>query len=253
MTSEQEFLQDYDPHQYAPVATTVDTVIFTIRQGILSVLLIERGEHPYQGAWAIPGGFINPTEDADEAAVRELYEETGINAELENMHLEQLKTYTAPNRDPRMRVISIAYVALVSDMPSPTYGDDAAGARWWAVDDILNPQEEADRIELAFDHEQILRDGLARARAKIEYAPVATSFLEEEFTIADLRRVYETVWGESLHPPNFRRKVLSTPGFVEPIGSKGMSVTGGRTAALYKRGTGTLLHPAILQSETKAE
>lgn len=249
---EQAYLASYDPSGFPSVALTVDMVIFTIRHGVLSVLMIERGGYPYKGAWALPGGFVNPDEDADTAAARELREETGIDAEVENIYLEQLRTYTSPNRDPRMRVVSTAYVALVSDMPSPVGGDDASDARWWAVDDLLNPEDGAE-VSLAFDHDQILRDGLERVRAKLEYSPVATSFLDEEFTLADLRRVYETVWGFQLHPGNFRRKVLSTPGFVVSKGEKGGSKTGGRTAALYTAGDCTLLHPAILRDrQTKA-
>lgn len=243
---EQDFLDQYDPSSFPAVGLTVDMVIFTIRNGKLSVLMIERGGFPYKGAWALPGGFVNPDESTEAAAVRELLEETAIDARKENIHLEQLRTYSTPGRDPRMRVVSSAYVALVPSLPSPEGGDDAASARWWTVDDLLNPEEGAE-VQLAFDHDRILRDGLERVRDKIEYAPIATNFLEDVFTLADLRRVYEIVWDFELHPANFRRKVLSTPGFVEPLGAKGDSSTGGRTAALYQAGSGAILHPALLR------
>lgn len=243
---ERKFLAEYDPSAYHSIGLTVDMVIFTIRNGELSVLMVERGEFPYKGSWALPGGFVGPDESTDAAAVRELFEETSIDADEQEIHLEQLRTYSTPGRDPRMHVVSVAYVALVPDMPTPKGGDDAASARWWTVDDLLNPEEGAE-VQLAFDHECILRDGLERVRDKIEYAPIAHKFLEPVFTLADLRRVYEIVWGFELHPANFRRKVLSTPGFVEAVGTKGDSLTGGRSAALYRAGEGAILHPALLR------
>lgn len=244
---ERDYLATYDPSGFPSIALTVDMVVFTIRNGRLAVLLIERGGFPYKGSWALPGGFVNPEESADEAAARELYEETNIQVGDE-FHLEQLKTYTTPGRDPRMRVVSTAYFALVPDLPVPTGGDDATQARWWAVEDLgIESEANEDTPTLAFDHVQIIHDGLERVRAKIEYSPLATKFLETSFTLADLRRVYEAVWNAALHPANFRRKVLSTPGFVKALGSKGGSRTGGRTAALYEAGEAILLHPALLR------
>lgn len=243
--TEAEFLATYDPSKYPSIGFTVDNVIFTVHDGQLKVLLIERGEHPFRGQWALPGGFINPDEDADAAALRELQEETGVKDET--LFLEQLRTYTTPNRDPRMRVISTSYVALVPQALAVNAGDDAANAAWFTVDDILNPADEEDRISVAFDHATIIADGVERVRSKLEYQPVATSLLGEQFTIADLRRIYEVVWGKKLHPANFRRKVLTTEGFVVPLGVRGDSVTGGNSASLYSRGDSTLLHPAILR------
>jgi 8-oxo-dGTP diphosphatase len=235
---EAEFLAGYDARRFEPVAVTVDVVLLTIRNGRLSVLLVERGGFPYRGRWALPGGFIEPDEDADAAAVRELGEEAGVQAVPG--HLEQLRTYSTPGRDPRMRVISIAYVGFMPDLPAPSAGSDAAAARWWAVDDIA---EEA----LAFDHDSIVADGVERARSKLEYTSLAASFLEEPFTLAELRRVYEAVWGVDLHVGNFRRKVLSTFGFVEPVGEKAQPPAGGRPAELYRRGPAVTLHPAMLR------
>jgi 8-oxo-dGTP diphosphatase len=247
---ERAWLEAYDPSAYPGVSLTSDIVVFTIRQGQLSVLLVERGGFPYRGSWALPGGFVNSDENAEEGARRELQEETAI--DVSTVYLEQLKTYATPGRDPRMRVISIAHVALLPDLPNPTGGDDAASARWWAVSDLdLEGTGDPDLAPLAFDHAEIVKDGLERVRSKLEYAPIAHQFLEETFTLADLRRVYEAVWGANAravrHAPNFRRKVLSTPGFVEPVGHTGPSQTGGRQAALYRAGSAQLLHPAILR------
>ncbi|HVM08919.1 MAG TPA: NUDIX domain-containing protein [Acidimicrobiales bacterium] len=222
------------------IAVTVDVVLLTIRSGQLSVLLVQRAAEPFAGDWALPGGFVHDDEDLDAAAARELLEETGLEAFAG--HLEQLRTYGAPGRDPRRRVVSVAYVGFMPDLPTPAAGSDAAAARWWAVDDL------DEGPSLAFDHEQILRDAVERARAKLEYTPLAASFTEEPFTLTELRRVYEAVWGTPLHVGNFRRKVLSTPGFVEPIGEKAKASDGGRPAELYRRGTAVVLHPAMLRT-----
>lgn len=232
---EGSFLAAYDEHAYPPIAVTVDTAILTVRQGQLCVLLVRRGTHPYRGRWALPGGFVAPDEGLDQAARRELVEETGVCG----AHLEQLRCYGDPGRDPRMRVVSVAYLALVPDQPRPVAGTDAGDARFWPVADL------GDRPRLAFDHDQILADAVDRARAKLEYSSLATTFLDEPFTIADLRRVYEAVWGVRLHPANFRRKVLSTPGLVVATG--GERPTGRGWAELYTRGTSTQLHPPILR------
>ncbi|HEY6594524.1 MAG TPA: NUDIX hydrolase [Asanoa sp.] len=233
---ERDFLAKYDPRAFPPVAVTADIAILTVRHGELCALLIRRGVHPYRGRWALPGGFVGPAEDLDAAARRELAEETGLEA---HAHLEQLGSYGDPGRDPRMRVVSVAYLALVPDLPLPAAGTDAVDARFWPVTGPGSPPT------LAFDHERIRTDAVERARAKLEYTSLATTFLDEPFTVADLRRVYETVWGVRLHPANFRRKVLATPGFVTPTGGK--QPTGRGWADLYTRGTTTVLHPPILR------
>lgn len=246
-TSEEAFLASYNPREYESIALTADIVILTIRNGEFCVLLVKRGGHPEKGKWALPGGFVNPDENADEAAWRELKEET--NLDVKRAWLEQLKTYSNPNRDPRMRVVTTAYLALLPNAGTPVGGDDAVEAHFFPVRDIFNPEEGEEGIQLAFDHEMIVRDGLERAASKLEYTPLAASFLEQPFTLADLRRVYETVWGTKLHPANFRRKVLTTPGFVEAAGRKGVSqFESGRSADLYVSGETTLLHPAILRT-----
>lgn len=250
---ERAFLAGYDPRAFPPVAVTVDVAILTVRQGRLCVLLVRRGAHPHKGRWALPGGFVREREDIEAAARRELAEETGVHAQA---HLEQLRCYGEPHRDPRMRVISVAYLALLPDPPRPAAGSDAEYARYWPVDDLTadepdepeGPTRRAGRV-LAFDHDQILADAVERARAKLEYTSLGATFLEEPFTIADLRRVYEAVWGVELHPANFRRKVLSTPGLVVPTGEE--RATGRGWAELYRPGTTTQLHPAILRPDRR--
>jgi 8-oxo-dGTP diphosphatase len=238
--TEEAFLAAYDPRAFPPVAITVDVVILTVQQGQLGVLLVRRGTHPFLGRWALPGGFVTPHEDLDAAAARELAEEAGVDA---HHHLEQLGSYGQPDRDPRMRVVSVAYLALIPDPPAPVGGTDASEARFWPVAHL------GTHVQLAFDHEQIVNDAIERARSKLEYTDLATTLLGEPFTIAELRRVYEAVWGVDLHPANFRRKVLATPGFVVPTGEH--RATGRGWSELYTRGTKVLLHPAILRPESR--
>lgn len=228
-------MHDYDPRDYPPFAVTVDLVVLTIRAGTLTVLLVTRGEAPALGMRAFPGGFVRPSEDLTAAAARELAEETGLGPG--EVHLEQLASYGAPDRDPRMRVVTVAYLALAPGMPAPRPGGDAAGADWVPV---------TQAGPLAFDHGQILADGLERARAKLEYTPLATAFCPPEFTIAQLRGVYETVWGTAVDPRNFHRKVTGTPGFVLP--ANGETAGGrGRPAQLYRKGPAATLYPPLLR------
>lgn len=228
-------MDGYDPRDYPPFAVTVDLVILTIREGTLTVLLVTRGEAPALGSRALPGGFVRPDEDLWQAAARELAEETGLTPS--EVHLEQLASYGAPGRDPRMRVVTVAYLALAPGMPVPRAGGDAAGADWVPV---------TETGRLAFDHHQILADGVERARAKLEYTPLAAAFCPPEFTIAQLRGVYEAVWGTALDPRNFHRKVTGTPGFVIP--ANGETAGGrGRPAQLYRRGPAPALYPPLLR------
>lgn len=222
---------------YPPFAVTVDLVVLTVREDQLCVLLIRRGVPPYQGRWALPGGFVGIDEDLADAAARELTEETGVPEPIG--HLEQLGTYGTPGRDPRGRVVTVAYLALLPDLPPPVAGTDAAAADWLPVSRVSDAR-------LAFDHDLIFADGLERARAKLEYTPLATAFCPPEFTIARLRSVYETVWSSRLDPRNFHRKVTSTPGFVEPAG-RATEGDRGRPAQLFHRGSAELLHPPMLR------
>lgn len=282
---ERGFLAGYDPRAFDPIAVTVDVVALTLRDGRLHVLAVRRGGPPYEGAWALPGGFVRAgRESLDEAAARELAEETGLEAAaLDRVHLEQLGSYGRPDRDPRMHVVSVAYLAFAPGLPDATAGGDAAGAAWLPVAAIPpagQPGSAAPRpfdqgrrpgtygggtgrrplhdapgdLRLAFDHPAILADGLERARAKIEYTPLATAFLAETFTMTELRAVYESVWGAPLHAGNFHRKVLSVPGFVESTGATDTrpGSRGGPRARLYRAGDARLLHPALLRPDREA-
>ncbi|MFI6769073.1 NUDIX hydrolase [Streptomyces sp. NPDC050355] len=285
---ERAFLAAYDPRDFPAIAVTVDIVTLTLRAGVLHILLVERGGPPFQGAWALPGGFVRAgRESLDEAAARELAEETGLDAgQLERVHLEQLGSYGDPGRDPRMPVVTVAYLAFAPDLPEARGGGDARAAAWVPVGALAldepdaarprppqqgpgrgidggdsAPRTPADRapgqgvaeasLPLAFDHARIVADGLDRARAKIEYTPLATAFLGAEFTIVELRGVYESIWGSPLHAGNFHRKVLSVPGFVEPTGATAArgGARGGPRARLYRAGDARLLHPALLRPE----
>ncbi|MFE0384208.1 NUDIX domain-containing protein [Streptomyces bungoensis] len=230
--------QGYDKFAHEPFAVTVDLAVLTVREGALHVLLVERGQEPYAGHWALPGGFLLPDESAETAARRELAEETGL-ADLRGLHLEQLRTYSEPDRDPRMRVVSVAFTALLPDPPEPRGGGDAARARW---------QPYAAAGPLAFDHDRILADAHARVGDRLETTCAATAFCPPEFTLGELQQVYEAVWGTALDRPNFRRKVLATPGFVEPVpGAARLTGGRGKPAALYRAGTATTLQPPLLR------
>ena len=222
-------------------AVAVDLVVLTVQEGAFTVLAVRRGVAPYRGRWALPGGFVLEEEGLVDAAARELHEETGLPPSV-RAHLEQLATYGSPKRDPRGRVVSVAYLALLPKPSALAAGSDAAEASWLPVDDLLARPD-----RLAFDHHRILGDGVERARAKLEYSPLATAFCGDEFTIAELRRVYEAVWGTALDPRNFHRKVTGTPGFVVETG-RTTTRDGGRPAQLYRRGEAVLLHPAMLRT-----
>ena len=235
-------MKRYNPSDYPPVAVTVDIVLLTIRADALAVLLIRRGVEPFRGSYALPGGFIQPTEDLAEAAARELAEETGV----QDVHLEQLASYGAPDRDPRMRVVSVAYLALAPNPPTVTAGSDAAHAEWVTAATFLDSSLPARPSLLAFDHQQILRDGVERARAKLEYTALATAFCPETFTVGELRRVYEIVWGVELDARNFHRKITGTLGFLEPT-QELTSRSGGRPAQVFRRGPTSTLNPPLLR------
>lgn len=224
------------------VAVTVDLVIFTVSDDALQVLLVERGKTPFLGMSALPGGYVREGETLDDTALRELKEETGLDGG--RLHLEQLQTFGDPGRDPRGRVITVAYLALGPDLPAPVAGTDARFARWAPVDEI-------DPAELAFDHARILTAALERARSQLEYTTVAAAFCAEPFSVSDLRRVYEVVWGFPLDPSNFRRKVLGADQFLVPTGDRRIPEVG-RPAALYRRGTAKLLYPPLMRTGESA-
>jgi 8-oxo-dGTP diphosphatase len=222
------------------VLLAVDLVILTLRESLLQVLLVERGIEPFRGAQALPGGFLNNAgEDIVAAAHRELREEANLDGA--RLHLEQLGAYGEPGRDPRGRIVSVAYLAIAPGLPEPVAGTDAAQASWRLVDDVLSGG-----LELAFDHTRIVADGVERARVKLEHSPLATAFCAETFTISELQQVYEGVWGAQLDPRNFYRKVQAVPGFIAPAAVQPRT-TGGRPARLFRAGSATALHPPLVR------
>lgn len=220
---------DYDPSRFPPFAVTVDVVIMTMSEGALRVLLVRRGEAPYKGMWAIPGGFKRPTETLDEAARRELFEETGVEAASQ---LTQFGAYGDPGRDPRMNVVTIAYLTVLRDVGAIAAGTDAVDAALVPVSDVLRGT-----VDLAFDHLGIVRDAIERVRVEIEVSGLATAFVGGTFTMADLRAVYEAIWGVQLDAANFRRSVVAEDGWVIPTGQRARpGPAGGRPAELYRAG-----------------
>jgi 8-oxo-dGTP diphosphatase len=228
------------------IAVSVDVVLLTLRAGRLSILLVA-GRDPHDPlAWALPGGRIAITDSLEGAARKALADQAGV-GRLPG-HLEQLRTYGDPRRDSRGRVVSVGYLALLPDLPRPA-GGIADRVRWWPVEDLnpSTPDGSDEGARLAFDHAVIVADGVERARAKLEYTSLAAAFVDEPFTLAELRRVYEAAWGVALDPPNFRRKVLSAPGFVQPVGERSVPPGGGRPAELYRRGDAVILSPPLLR------
>jgi 8-oxo-dGTP diphosphatase len=226
--------------QVSTCAVAVDVALLTIREGTLSLLLVEPDAPDLAGSWALPGRRVRDAESLDGAAHRALRELAGVDAP--EAHLEQLRTYGAPNRDPHGRVVSVAYIALTPHPPEAE-SSPAMSARFFAADEVARGA-----VELAYDHGGIVPDAIERARSKLEYTALATAFVDEPFTLADLRHVYESVWGVELDAANFRRKVVSAEGFV--VEAEGMSRPGpggGRPAKLYRRGTAERLHPAMLR------
>lgn len=206
---DRDFLARYDPRSFPPVAVTADVVLFTMRR--LSeelplrpaVLLVRRAESPYARSWALPGGFVAPDEAPAEAAARVLRQKTG----LDELFLEQLQSFGAPGRDPRMRVVSIAHWALVDHvrLPRPAAGPRELDADWHELQgDGVVP------TALAFDHDDIVATAFRRLRAKLEYTNVGAQLLPPKFTLAELQEIYEGILGRELDRPNFRKKLLQS-------------------------------------------
>lgn len=188
-------------------AVTTDIVIFTIREEKLELLLIKRKNEPYQGSWGLPGGFVNPDEDLDTCAKRELKEETGVTG----VYLEQLYTFGNPKRDPRERVISVGYYALApADRITLRAASDAADVGWFSLNKLP---------PLAFDHRRIVDKALDRLVSKLEYSTIALRFMPEKFTLSELQAVYEIIRGEPLDKRNFRKWVISL-GRIEETGDE---------------------------------
>ena len=220
---------EYNPSRYPAFAVTVDVVILTMSDSRLRVLLVRRGVSPYEGMWAIPGGFKRPTESLNEAAKRELAAETGVDsAGL----LTQFGAYGDPGRDPRMNVVTVAYLAVLREVGTIVPGTDAAAAALIPVTDVLDG-----KIELAFDHARIVRDAVERVRADLDITGIATAFVGPTFTVAELRAVYEAVWGVQLDGANFRRSIVGEDGWVIPTGRRARpGANGGKPAELFRAG-----------------
>ena len=235
---ETRFLEAYRPSAFPRPSVTVDLVILTVQDKDLKILLVERNEHPFKSRWALPGGFVRVSddrkdqgEDLDDAALRELEEETGLSPETcGKFFLEQVKTFGKPGRDPRMRVISVAYYALVrADLvPLIRAGGDVSGARWFSVAEL------ADAEPLAFDHNEILQATLDRARAELDRSSIAFELVAETFTIQELRAVHEAIRAEPLDPGNFRKKFLRLieDGHIEV--ARGKRATASKPANVYR-------------------
>jgi len=184
-------------YEYPRPAVTVDIIVFTLCKSRLHVLLIKRGEYPFKDCWALPGGFVRMEESFEDAALRELQEETG----LQQAYLEQLYTYGDPGRDPRGRVITVAYFALIppTSQIRREGGSDVYQAEWFPIDDLP---------DLAFDHHDIVYYALKRLRYKLEYSAVGFQLLPGEFTLSQIQFTYEIILGEKLDKRNFRRRIL---------------------------------------------
>jgi 8-oxo-dGTP diphosphatase len=236
-SGEKDFLGEYEPGDYPSIALTADLVVFAVAGGVLHAALVRRGQHPFKDALALPGGFVGPRESAEQAAHRELAEETGLELSQLPVHVEQLATYTDPERDPRMRVVSVAHLTLLATdgqaLPVLGAGTDAAAAEWHPVYGVLEQP-------LAFDHRTILREGLDRLAGKMEYTTVAAQLLPEAFTMTQLRTVYDAVWNTTMAAGNFTRKMLPQ---LEDSGRKSKSATGA-PAALFTA-TGRHIHPPL--------
>lgn len=219
----------YDPSVFPTFAVTVDVVILTMAQGVLHALLVQRGQEPFAGMWAVPGGFKRPDETLDEAARRELTEETGVDVPR---LLTQFGAYGDPGRDPRMNVVTVGYLAVLRDVGAIVAGTDAAQAALVPVSDILE-----ERLELAFDHLRLVQDAVERVRVELELSGIATAFVGVTFTMAELRAVYEAIWGVQLDAANFRRSLVGDDGWVVPTGrTQRPGPEGGRPAELYRAG-----------------
>ena len=236
--TEAEFLATYKVTDYPRPSVTVDLVIFTVVDSDLKVLLILRDGHPFRGCWALPGGFVDvgdsfkdQGEDLEAAAHRELEEETHL--PRGSCFLEQLYTFGRSGRDPRTRVISVAYYALVRPTLAPmvSAGDDAADARWFSVEHEVAGQ---DPMPLAFDHAEVLRTAVERIRGKMDYAPITHHLVPETFTVGELRAVYEAIKGTTYDPKNFHRRFrrMIEDGVILP--AVGKRVTGARPAKVYQ-------------------
>lgn len=235
--SEREFLAAYDPAQFEKPSVAVDVVILTLQDGKLQVLLNKRKEHPFMDYWSLPGGFVQIKESLDQAAARVLKTKGG----LEGVYLEQLYTFGSVNRDPRMRILSVAYYALV---PAQRFSNLSSSGET-ALFEVMVPWEgetggsvevadaDAKIHPLAFDHAEILGMAIKRIRGKLEYVPIGFELLPDRFTLRSLQEVHETILGRRVNKDSFRRKMLAS-GMLEATGEL-ESGTDFRPAELYRR------------------
>ncbi len=231
LTEEQEFLERYRPGDFPRPAVTVDIVIFTLVDTDFKVLLVRRNEHPFKGGWALPGGFVrvgdgpDQGEDLDAAAARELAEETGL---PEGTYLEQLGAFGKAGRDPRMRVISVAYYALVRPalVPLVRAGGDVSHAAWRSVSETAKP--------LAFDHDDVLAAALARIRERIDQSSIAFELVPDAFTIPELRAVHAALKGEPQDPGNFRKRFFRMIDEGTIVPAVGKRITASKPAKVYR-------------------
>jgi len=231
--TEQEFLQNYRIHDYDVPLTSVDLVIFTLQEHCLKVLLVERGEHPFKGRWALPGGFIDLQRDADldATATRKLREKTGVDIS----YLEQLQGFGSATRDPRGWSVTFAYFALIDAQGvTLSHGSGSSAASWVPVDEL------AGRADLAFDHAAIVETALQRLRGKVEYTSLPVHLLAPEFTLSDLQQVYETILGRTVDKSAFRKRIKEGD-FLEEIPGKQRHASN-RPAQLYRLRDG---HPLV--------
>jgi 8-oxo-dGTP diphosphatase len=217
---------------------TADVVWLTIRNGRLSVMLVDAGRGSHQSRWSLPSGSVKARESLVDAAERNLIGRLSLADLPPGMRLEQLATYGHPDRTPAPRAVSVAHLAFSARAPEPATSIGSAIARWWAVDEL-----DDEGVELVLDHDTILSDGIARARSKLTYTNYALAFVTAPFTLSELRSVYESVWSVPLDPSNFRRSVENNPGFVEAIGPSPTAGRGrpGRPAMLYRPGSSEIL------------
>ena len=234
-TEEQDFLSDYDPSAFDRPSVAVDVAILTVADGGLDVALVERTEHPHKGRWALPGGFVRMDESLDRAAERVLTQKAG----LANVFLEQLYTFGAPDRDPRTRVIAVAYYALVD--PARLRRDETHGFVFGRIrvpweGETGGPVEVRDRenrtLPLAFDHADILGMAVKRIRGKLDYTPIGFQLLPETFTLRRLQDVHETILGRAQNKDSFRWRMLAS-GLLEATGERETEV-GHRPAEMYR-------------------
>lgn len=219
----------YDPTQYPPFAVTVDVALFTMVDDVLNLLLVKRAGEPFAGHWALPGGFKLPNETLDQAAHRELRDETAVDG---SALLRQLGAYGDPGRDPRMNVVTVAYLAVVRDVMDVAAGIDAAEAALHPVRKVLNG-----RLPLAFDHRRIVHDAVERIAHDLETTGLATAFVGPTFTLTELREVFESVWQVRLDGANFRRKLAADDGWLLPTGRRAAPGSeGGKPAELFRAG-----------------